>query len=301
MNTAYGSPGPGRTVGSTRSAFSFFERHWAKFQKDRKRARSRADQCASSDHMVMDIHTARGAPDRPASCRSIGPRCFRSGGGWTLFNAVLCTACVLFANEATAQCAARDVQQNQLMRSRPASGSMSKTLVRSSADVAVWKKIETGTFSSPLSLANALNAAGCGIGNSAEKILARPAFTVSAATTNVELFAVSAAELGFDADTASLADIYVRAQWLGFGLAAAEIGPQLRLQYTDQPVGEFLIIAMNPIKTWEGEPVILTVANGGAGLMLIGQDGNADAQIPVLSRFLFARPSHGSDWAWREE
>lgn len=261
----------------------------------------RTDLCASSDHMVMDIHTARGAPDRPSPCRSIGPRCFRSVDGWTLFSAVLCTACVLFANEAAAQCAARDVQQNQLIRNRTPSGSMSKTLVRSAADVPVWKKIETGTFSSPLSLVNALNAAGCSIGNSAEKILARPAFTVSAAKTDVELFAVSAAELGFETETAPLADIYARAQRLGFGLAAAEIGPQLRLQYLDQPVGEFLIIAMNPIRTWDGEPVILTVANGGAGLILVGQDGNAHAQIPVLSRFVFVRSSCYSDWALRGE
>jgi hypothetical protein len=46
---------------------------------------------------------------------------------------------------------------------------------------------------------------------------------------------------------------------------------------------------MGPIKTWKGEPIILTVANFGAGLILIGQDGNADAQIPVASRFLFVR------------
>lgn len=48
---------------------------------------------------------------------------------------------------------------------------------------------------------------------------------------------------------------------------------------------------MEPLWTWKGEPVILTVANGGAGLILIGQDGSADAQISVLSRFLFVRPN----------
>src|SRR5882757_3277742 len=99
----------------------------------------------------------------------------------------------------------------------------------------------------------------------------------------------SEAELGFQGGTASLVDIYARAQQLGFGLAAAEVAPQLRLQYFDQPIGEFLIIGMKPIQTWNGEPTILTVANGGAGLILIGQDGSADAQISVVSRFLFVR------------
>jgi len=138
-----------------------------------------------------------------------------------------------------------------------------------------------------------LDAAGCGIGDSAAEILARPAFTVSATKTTVELAAVSAAELGFYTDVVPLADIYERARQLGFGLAAAEVAPQLRLQYFDQPLGEFLI-AMDPIKTWKGESVILTVANGGAGLILIGRDGNADAQIPVASRFLFVRSNEAA-------
>lgn len=105
---------------------------------------------------------------------------------------------------------------------------------------------------------------------------------------------MSAAELGFKTGTASLADIYARAKQLGFGLAAAEVGPQLRLQYFDQPIGEFLIIGMGPIRTWKGAPVILNVANGGAGLILIGQDGSPDAQISVVSRFVFVRTNEAA-------
>ncbi|MGY4498969.1 hypothetical protein ACVWYH_002900 [Bradyrhizobium sp. GM24.11] len=106
----------------------------------------------------------------------------------------------------------------------------------------------------------------------------------------MDLLIVSAAELGFQGETASLAEIYARAQRLGFGLAPAEIAPQLRLQYLDQPIGEFLIIGMEPIRTWADEPVILTVANGGAGLILIGQDSHDGAEISVTSRLVFVRP-----------
>ena len=87
----------------------------------------------------------------------------------------------------------------------------------------------------------------------------------------------------------SLAAIYERAQLLGFELAAAEVGPQLRLQYFDQPIGEFLTIGMEPIRKWNGERDIIIVANGGAGLILIGQDGSAAAQISAASRFIFVR------------
>jgi hypothetical protein len=218
---------------------------------------------------------------------------------------MLCTLCILlFASEARAQCTARDVLQNRLTLKKTPSADMPPILVRSAVAVPVWKTITVGTFANSFALRNALDTAGCGNGNSAGEILARPALTLSATKTEVELFAVSAAELGFESDTATLADIYARAQQLGFGLAAAEVAPQLRLQYFDQPVGEFLIIGMQPIKTWNGEPVILNVANGGAGLILIGQDGSADAEIPVASRFLFvrsyeavlAKAAHGLDY-----
>jgi len=202
---------------------------------------------------------------------------------------MLCTACiVLFASEASAQCTARDVLRNHLTFKKTPSAEMAPIPVRSAVAVPLWKTIRVGTFANSFALRNALDAAGCGMGDSAEEILARPAFTLSATKTDVQLIAVSAAELGFQTDTAALADIYARAQQLGFELAAAEVAPQLRLQYFDQPIGEFLI-GMEPIKTWKGEPVILTVANGGAGLTLIGRDGSADAEIPVASRFLFVR------------
>jgi len=203
---------------------------------------------------------------------------------------MLCTAAtVLFASEAGAQCSARDVLQNRLMGKTAPSANMPAIPVASAVAVPVWKTIAVGTFADSFALRNALDAAGCGIGDSAGEILARPAFTVSAAKADVGLSAVLVTELGFPTGTASLADIYARARQLGFGLAAAEVAPQLRLQYFDQPIGEFLIIGMEPIKTWTGDPVILAVANGGAGLILIGQDGSADAEISVASRFLFVR------------
>jgi hypothetical protein len=228
--------------------------------------------------------------------RDVGFRAIphRSAGwrhGVILSIAMLCTVCiVLSSSEASAQCTARDTLRNHLTLNKIASANLPPIPIRSAAAVPVWKTITIGKFANSFALIDALDAAGCSIGGSAGEILARPAFTLSVSKADVELFAVSAAELGFQAETASLADIYARAQDLGFGLATAEVAPQQRLQYFDQPIGEFLIIGMKPIKTWTGEPVILNVANGGAGLIVIGQDGSAGAQIPVGCRFLFVRP-----------
>jgi hypothetical protein len=223
-------------------------------------------------------------------------RRIRSARGGTFFIAVLSTACIVLASDAGAQCSARDVLQNHLaLKEAPsAKANMPPIPVRSAVDVPVWKTITIGTFANSFALRNALDAASCDVRDSAAEILARPTFALSASKTDVELIAVSAADLGFRTETASLASIYARAQQLGFGLAAAEVAPQLRLQYFDQPIGEFLIIGMEPIRTWKGEPVILNVANGGAGLILIDQDGSADAEICVASRFLFVRSNEAS-------
>lgn len=198
--------------------------------------------------------------------------------------------CVLAsANRAHAQCSPRDVLQRQLTLKATPFVPTCMGPVTSVSDVAEWKTISIGTFPDTFAVLTALSAIGCGVGNAAAEALARSAFTVSGTRTAVTLLTVTAADLGFKSETVPLRQIYELAQQLGFRLAPPEIAPQLRLQYLDQPVGEFLVIGMNPIRTWAGEEVILTVANGGAGLILVGQDGRADAEIPVTSRFVFLR------------
>lgn len=205
---------------------------------------------------------------------------------------LICATCsIQFASTASAQCAARDVLQNQLkFVSRSAQASQQP--IKSARDIATWKTITIGTFADSIRLRNALDGMGCNVGGQAAEILARPAFSVSSQKIDVELVIVSPAQLGLTSDTVPLANIYARARQLGFELAAAEVGPQLRIQYFDQPMGEFLTIGMKPIKTWGGELIVFNVANGGAGLILIGQDGRAGAEMPAATRFVFARPHH---------
>lgn len=195
---------------------------------------------------------------------------------------------VLCASGAKAQCSARDVLQNvtpKFGQVTPTSGSP-----RGGAALRVWKTITLGEYTNSFALRNALDAANCGIGDLAGEILARPAFTLASTKTDVDLVVVSAAELGLGDESASLRDIYSRAEQFGLDLAPAEVGPALRLHYFDQPIGEFLHIGMKPITTWKGDLGIFVVANGGARLTLIGQNGGADTQVPAASGFLFVRP-----------
>jgi hypothetical protein len=136
----------------------------------------------------------------------------------------------------------------------------------------------------------ALEAAGCGIGNAAQDIFARPGFALSHSKAELDLVVVSVVELGFSAEeTSSLDNIYSRAHELGLALAPADTGPQLRLQYFDQPVGEFLYVGTEPIKAKRGDANTFIVANGGAGLLLLGQDVHTNVQFFPSSKFVFVR------------
>jgi hypothetical protein len=183
---------------------------------------------------------------------------------------------------AQAQCLASNVRHKPVMhRAGP--------VLRTGADAPVWKQVSVGTYGEELALRNALDEAGCAQGDLAEQILARSSFQVSAHKADLDLVILSGHNLGIPTETARLADVYARAWAFGFKLAPAEVGPQLRLQYFDQPVGEVLHVGMDPLVTWSGRPVIFVVANGAEGLMLIGQDVAA-GEVPSLIRFLFVRP-----------
>ena len=103
-----------------------------------------------------------------------------------------------------------------------------------------------------------------------------------------------------ESDHASLVEIYQRARQAGLELCPAEVGPQLRLDYLNQPLGEALDIAMEPVPTYGGEPTLLTLANWGTGLLLIGRDGRPESTVFRKSRFVFAVPASGRLEAMRE-
>jgi hypothetical protein len=162
--------------------------------------------------------------------------------------------------------------------------------VRGVADIPVWKTIAIGTHDSARSLREALDKAGCRTGQLANQVLALPAFTLSAAKADIDLVVLSVGQLGFEAEGASYAEIHARARQLGLELCPAEVAPQLRLQYLDQPLGEFLHIAMEPLVAASGDPVALSVGNGGAGLLLIGFDAHPAFTVSSPLRFVFVRP-----------
>jgi hypothetical protein len=161
------------------------------------------------------------------------------------------------------------------------------------ADLKVWKTVTLGTRKGVDGYRAALERAAIKIGDSADEILGRPAFSYSTTKTEVELVVLSVAQLGVEAEAEPLASVYQRARRIGLDLCPAEVGPQLRLDYLTQPLSEALDIAMEPVATYSGDLTVLTLVNFGSGLALIGGDGRSHSMVPRTRRFVFALPAKG--------
>jgi hypothetical protein len=162
--------------------------------------------------------------------------------------------------------------------------------VKAASELPTWRTITVGQHRGVAAVRNALDDARIAVGDSADEIIGRPAFTFARERTQLDLVLLSVAALGFG-QGGTLADVHARAITLGFELCPEEVGPQLRLQYLNQPVGEFLHVAMKPQRTYGGELIDFTLANSGAGLSLLGGSAQPDLVVARNVVFVFVRPS----------
>ena len=154
---------------------------------------------------------------------------------------------------------------------------------------AVRKTIKLGTgLKTADDFRKALKQSGCEISNWGNDILGEPMFIVSKTETEIDLVSVSVAEIGFN-DGATRKDIYERAISLGLELCPNEVGPQLRLQYKDQPIDEWLLIAMEPISGSFGSLDVFRVGHNADGFWLSGSSGDPGGFWHGGNRWVFAR------------
>jgi len=132
----------------------------------------------------------------------------------------------------------------------------------------VWKTIQIGTgLKTADEFRQTLKDGGFKISDWANDIMGKPGFSISSEKIELDLVVVSVADLGFP-DGAKLDQIYKRAKSLGLALCPPEVGPQLRLQYKDQPKGEWLRVAMEPIIDSVGDPFVFFVVHVDGVLLL---------------------------------
>ena len=150
----------------------------------------------------------------------------------------------------------------------------------------ILKTIEIGTHKDVKSLRKALEESGARISNWAGDILNKT--KLSKSKQSLDLVVLTVEELGFP-QGAQLKDIYKAAINQGLGLCPAEVGPQLRLQYTNQPKGEWLLIAMEPINDSDGDLRLFLVKRSDGDRWLSACYDYPDSRWYANNRFVFFR------------
>lgn len=174
---------------------------------------------------------------------------------------------------------------------------MTVTAVRS--QFKVFKTIELGTTMGNLDNFRAsikdINNSMCGImtedrklklSENARDVMKRIKF--SNRPHKMDLAKVSLEQLGFKKEV-PLVEIYQRAQERGLLKCSAEVGPQLRVQYLNQPTGERLLIGMEPI-SFSGFRDIFLVETDKLYLWLRAVCGNANGYWGSELNWLFVLP-----------
>lgn len=83
----------------------------------------------------------------------------------------------------------------------------------------------------------------------------------------IELVRLTVRDLGF-ANGATIDQIYQKANEFSLELCPPEVGPAYRVQYTDQPMNEYLLIAMEQISGPGGGPGVFGLDRGAGGVWL---------------------------------
>ena len=158
----------------------------------------------------------------------------------------------------------------------------------------VFKLVTLGANTkTPGGLRRLLKSARVDLDEYANKFLRHNDFVVSQTKVELDTVVFSANNLGIYGTPTSRSwrDLIHRAFSLGFTKCPDDLGPQLRLQYMDQPKNERLIIVMNSFRGASWVPAYFhLVHDGEAGLQLVGGNGNTNFCLYDEEQFVFVRP-----------
>lgn len=131
----------------------------------------------------------------------------------------------------------------------------------------IWKTIKLVAFKSADQCLKALEAAGCQVGDWARDLIKNKIDFTKSVEEDVKLIKRTVAELGF-AKGATLRQILERGLEVGLEECRPTDGPNARIAYTDQRLGEVVWMAMRPITDSHGYSDIFYLGRNDGGLFL---------------------------------
>jgi hypothetical protein len=118
-------------------------------------------------------------------------------------------------------------------------------------------------------LQSELKQAGVNVSSYAEDMMNSPDLTTLPIPQALDTVRLKVGDLGLSGYPTT-DQVYRKAQELGLDLCPAEVGPRLRLQYTDQPMGEWVYVGMEQINDLNGNPNVFGLERHVDGLWLDG-------------------------------
>jgi hypothetical protein len=154
-----------------------------------------------------------------------------------------------------------------------------------------FKVVELGKFPDTKTLLNKLVESNIELGAYVRDCFPQR-FRLANRRRKVSLVVVSVSEMGFD-EGATYAVIVRGARSRGLELCDQEVAPILRLEYQNQPVGDFLMTATEPFQVQGTCPLLFTLHNSGGLLYLDNYRCGDDINCVTWSgkwKFVFTLP-----------
>lgn len=105
---------------------------------------------------------------------------------------------------------------------------------------------------------------------------------------DIDLVILTPRDLGFTG-WPTTTELFAKAKAQGYDLCPQDVGPVLRVNYDDQPKGEWLVIAMEPITVSGGSQDVFYVEHGGDERWLYANRGDPGGVWSADCRFVFVR------------
>lgn len=131
--------------------------------------------------------------------------------------------------------------------------------------------------------------AGGKISDWARELIIDAGFRTLCEDTEFDLVVLSVHELGFP-EGATLHQIDNRAKEYGLAPCPPELGPELRVQYMDQPKEELLCIFMRPIANSRCQWSVFSVYHDPGGRWLHAEHASSGKEWRYQQRFVFVKP-----------